>query len=198
MSVPAPDDRFRGGAGRLCLDFIRTLRHRGQPEESEELPDTAALSAWVGQFGPWPYVPKPASAGQDALARELREAIHELIAATRGPQGPSGFSSRERGTVNATALLPVPAPQLEKSGGIRWHAADPTLATLALIARDALDLVSSPAIARVHECANDDCHALFLDSSRPGTRRWCSMNTCGNKAKKENLRGRGAATLAGG
>ncbi|UXX97904.1 CGNR zinc finger domain-containing protein [Streptomyces sp. AD2-2] len=26
--------------------------------------------------------------------------------------------------------------------------------------------------------------------SRPGNRRWCSMGTCGNRAKKETLRGR--------
>ncbi|MDT7565775.1 MAG: hypothetical protein QOG76_4399, partial [Pseudonocardiales bacterium] len=31
--------RFRHGAGRLCLDFVRTLRHRGRPEVEEELPD---------------------------------------------------------------------------------------------------------------------------------------------------------------
>ncbi|WP_312630257.1 CGNR zinc finger domain-containing protein [Pseudofrankia sp. BMG5.37] len=68
--------------------------------------------------------------------------------------------------------------------------ADPTSARLGLIARDALDLVTSPAIERVHECAAEDCRALFLDSSRPGTRRWCSMNICENRAKKENLRGR--------
>ncbi|MCL9761259.1 CGNR zinc finger domain-containing protein [Frankia sp. AiPa1] len=40
----------------------------------------------------------------------------------------------------------------------------------------------------MHECAGPDCRALFLDGSRPGRRRWCSMNTCGNKAKKAALR----------
>jgi predicted RNA-binding Zn ribbon-like protein len=190
MSSPVPDRYFRGGAGRLSLDFVRTLRHRGEGTETEMLPDTAALTAWVAQFGPWPSAPRPAGVGQDAAARGLREAVYELIVVARSPQGIHGFSSRGRETVNSAALSPVPAPHLGPSGSIRWHADDPTSATLALIARDALDLVSSRAIDRVHECANPGCQALFLDSSRPGTRRWCSMNTCGNKAKKENLRGR--------
>jgi predicted RNA-binding Zn ribbon-like protein len=57
-------------------------------------------------------------------------------------------------------------------------------ATLALVARDALDLVSSADLARVRPCSNPECQVLFLDSSRPGRRRWCSMGTCGNRAKK--------------
>ncbi|GAA0262401.1 hypothetical protein GCM10009527_068010 [Actinomadura nitritigenes] len=56
------------------------------------------------------------------------------------------------------------------------------------MARDALDLVTSPALGRVRACAGADCGALFLDTSRPGTRRWCSMNTCGNRAKKDTQR----------
>src|SRR5690349_17566087 len=36
---------------------------------------------------------------------------------------------------------------------------------------------------RVRACANADCVLWFLDTSRPGTRRWCSMATCGNRDK---------------
>jgi predicted RNA-binding Zn ribbon-like protein len=35
----------------------------------------------------------------------------------------------------------------------------------------------------VRECANDKCLWLFLDDSKNGTRRWCSMSACGNRAK---------------
>jgi predicted RNA-binding Zn ribbon-like protein len=80
------------------------------------------------------------------------------------------------------------APQLDSSARLRWEAGDPVAATLAVIARDAIDLVTSPAIARVRDCANPECNAMFLDSSRPGSRRWCSMGTCGNQAKKSALR----------
>ncbi|MGK5553498.1 CGNR zinc finger domain-containing protein [Actinomadura kijaniata] len=172
------------------MDFIRTLRLRGTAAAEEELPDAAAVAAWVGEFGPWEPGTCAAAPGHDARARELREAIHELITAARSAAGAGSCSPRARETVNNAAALPVPAPRLEPSGRLSWHAAEPVLATLALVARDALDLVTSPAIGRVHECAGPGCHALFLDSSRPGTRRWCSMNTCGNKVKKEALRSR--------
>ncbi|MEU1734639.1 CGNR zinc finger domain-containing protein [Streptosporangium sp. NPDC020145] len=205
--TPAPS--FRSGSGRLCLDFIRTLRHRGTARPEEELPDPAALAAWVGRFGPWESVPEAAAVGHDAQARQLREAIHTLVAAAREPvEGGTALTaalsaalstalSTAGDTVNRIAALPVPAPQLDGSGRLRWLAAAPVPAVLALIARDAVDLVTGPSIDRVHECADPDCHALFLDSSRPGTRRWCSMNTCGNKAKKQTLRGRSVSRPEG-
>jgi predicted RNA-binding Zn ribbon-like protein len=36
---------------------------------------------------------------------------------------------------------------------------------------------------RVRGCANPDCVLWFLDTTRPGTRRWCSMAGCGNRDK---------------
>ena len=77
-------------------------------------------------------------------------------------------------------------------GAVTWTAPDPVTATLSLVARDALALATSPAAGRVRECANPDCSALFVDDSRPGTRRWCAMNSCGNRAKKTLYRDRHA------
>ncbi|MEU4196525.1 CGNR zinc finger domain-containing protein [Kribbella sp. NPDC026611] len=194
MTAARPVPAFRGGAGRLCLDFIRTLRHGGTADVEEELPDPAALLAWVRQFGPaGQFGPEESTGeGQDARARVLREAIYELITAARGQAGVASCPAQARETVNEMAALPVPAPWLDPAGRLRWGADDLVVATLALVARDAVDLVSSTAIGRVRHCAGHDCRALFLDSSRPGTRRWCSMNTCGNKSKKDTLRDRAA------
>jgi predicted RNA-binding Zn ribbon-like protein len=196
------DAGFRHGAGRLSLDFIRTLRHRGNEHAVEELPDLTAVAAWVTQFGPCPApletleslatetdVPTPA----DALARELREAVYQMITAARGPGGAASCPVDARRTVNEIAALPVPSPQMGGTGKLTWETTAPAHATFALIARDALDLVTSEAITRVRDCANPGCRAMFLDSSRPGTRRWCSMNTCGNQAKKTTLRARHSA-----
>ncbi|MEV5875315.1 CGNR zinc finger domain-containing protein [Streptomyces sp. NPDC052101] len=98
--------------------------------------------------------------------------------------------SQTRTQVNEAAAHAVPVPVLAASGQLTWHAVDPVRATLALVARDALQLVISPALDRVRDCAGAACGALFLDTSRPGSRRWCSMDTCGNRAKKEALRSR--------
>ncbi|MEU5262687.1 ABATE domain-containing protein [Amycolatopsis sp. NPDC021455] len=176
-------DRFRSGAGRLCLDFIRTLRFRGTPSETEELPDAAAWGAWIDQLGPFSVAVRPASVEE---ARALREAVHSLL--TEPAVRPV---VRQR--LNRFAALPVPAPSLTSSGELRWQASDPASATLALLARDALDLVTSAEFARVRRCAGTRCGALFLDTSRPGTRRWCSMEICGNQAKKSTYRAKAGA-----
>jgi len=38
-------------------------------------------------------------------------------------------------------------------------------------------------LARVRQCSNPQCGWLFLDNSKSGNRRWCSMSACGNRAK---------------
>lgn len=172
---------FRQGAGRLSLDFVRTLRRRGKPGVVEELASPAALAAWVTQCGPVAAGSEPSQA-QVVAAQGLREAVYRLISG-----GPAAVG--DLALVNTAAAAPVPAPRLSPAGAVLWQADDAVGATLALVARDAVDLVTSPAIVRVRACADPDCSALFLDSSRPGTRRWCSMDICGNRAKKQALRG---------
>jgi predicted RNA-binding Zn ribbon-like protein len=174
---------FRHGAGRLCLDFLRTLRYRGAADATEELPDPAALAAWVRQFQPDLTAVTPTQAVVDD-ARALREAVYAMIQAARSD---TACPDTARRRVNRAAAQPVPVPGLTPAGHLRWHSDDPVAATLSLIARDALDLGTSSA-TRVRDCADPRCGVLFLDNSRPGTRRWCSMDTCGNRAKKNTLR----------
>ncbi|HEY1176305.1 MAG TPA: CGNR zinc finger domain-containing protein, partial [Phytomonospora sp.] len=40
---------------------------------------------------------------------------------------------------------------------------------------------------RIRKCANPDCLLWFLDVSKNGRRRWCSMEGCGNRAKAERF-----------
>ncbi|WP_308011824.1 CGNR zinc finger domain-containing protein [Actinacidiphila acidipaludis] len=191
MPTAERPDRFREGAGRLCLDFIRTLRYRGTPAETEELADPAALADWVRQFGTAagtePSVP-PLDVAQVREARALREAVYALVAAAMSGDR-VGPAARRR--LNDAAAAPVPVPRLTPSGTVAMSAESPLAALMSLVARDALDLATSPALlTRVRPCASPTCGALFLDHSRPGTRRWCSMDICGNRAKKAGLRAR--------
>lgn len=181
---------FRQGAGRLCLDFLRTLRYRGTPDVEEELPTPAALAAWVRQFQTAVTTPTSQQVNE---AQALREAVHTMIQSARNTTGIAGCPDAARRRVNKAAAAAVPVPNLAPSGKLRWHSEDPTAATLSLIARDALDLATSSAVAKVRDCATPSCGVLFLDNSRPGTRRWCSMDTCGNRAKKTTLRHKNTA-----
>ncbi|WP_229758979.1 CGNR zinc finger domain-containing protein [Peterkaempfera bronchialis] len=156
--------------------------------------DPADLAAWVRQCVPSAVgsaVPS-ADAARVGEARRLREAVHQLVQAARGPGGAGACGREALECVNRAAARPVPTPSLDPSGGIRWRADDPVDAALSLVARDALDLATSASATRVRQCAGPLCGALFLDGSRPGTRRWCAMGVCGNAAKKQALRTRSA------
>lgn len=180
---------FRTGSGRLSLDFIRTLRWRGTDQAEEELAAPEALLAWVRQLGPYEEdatIPLPT---QRMLrrAQETREAVHALLASARTTSA-ADCPADARRLLNDVATAPTPHPVLAEGGALTHTAADPVGAVLAAIARDALDLATSPLLARVRDCAGPNCGAWFLDTSRPGTRRWCSMDRCGNQAKKSTWR----------
>ena len=49
--------------------------------------------------------------------------------------------------------------------------------------------------ARVHECPGENCGWLFVDQTRNHSRRWCSMEGCGSRAKMRRYR---AARASGG
>ncbi|NUP46131.1 MAG: hypothetical protein HOW97_02275 [Catenulispora sp.] len=190
--MDTPD--FRTGSGRVSLDFIRTLRWRGSAEETEELGTPEALAAWTSQLGPYSpdaTVPTPTPRLLRA-ARETREAVYTLLKAAR-TTGAADCPAESRILLNRVAATATPHPVLDEHGVLTHAAADPVAALLALIARDALDLATSPLLPRVRACAGPNCGAWFLDTSRPGTRRWCSMDRCGNQAKKSTWRSKHAA-----
>ena len=51
------------------------------------------------------------------------------------------------------------------------------------VALSARELLLALPGGRLRVCAGDECGWLFLDSSKAGRRRWCSMADCGNRAK---------------
>src|SRR3954451_22948793 len=117
--MPTTNDtpRFREGAGRPCLDFIRTLRPRGTSSASEELPDGPALTAWIRQCGPCALDDTVApDSAQAARARELREAVHALVIAAVRTGDPASCGGTALRRLNRTAAAPVPVPALDASG----------------------------------------------------------------------------------
>jgi predicted RNA-binding Zn ribbon-like protein len=92
----------------------------------------------------------------------------------------------------AAAAAPL-VPELA-AGGTTAGWAPPVRATQALstLAREMVELLSGPASRRIGECASDNCPLVFVDSSRPGARRWCAMERCGNRHKLRAHRARRA------
>ncbi len=46
-----------------------------------------------------------------------------------------------------------------------------------------VELFAGAKAARIKQCANEACERFFLDTTKSGTRVWCSMKTCGNRVK---------------
>lgn len=64
-----------------------------------------------------------------------------------------------------------------------WQWDDPMDAAVGIGAVSAVELWTSPLRERVRLCGSETCDWLFLDLSHGRTRRWCDMQTCGNRAK---------------
>jgi predicted RNA-binding Zn ribbon-like protein len=114
----------------------------------------------------------------------LREAIFRIFsaAAAGGPPAADDLARLNR----ALARAPARDRLRRADGGYRWQLdrLTPTApALLAPVLWSAGDLLAAARLVRVRRCANEQCQWLFLDDSKSGTRRWCSMQSCGNRAK---------------
>lgn len=172
--------------GRVSLDLSWTLAQRHwMPVELLVTPES--LARWYVAVGLLTAEPE-VSEGQLREAKELREAIYrvatEVIA--RRP-----IPADEITTINRLASSPELAPQLGPDGrSISWASSEPAAAALATVARDAIGLFGHADWERIRECSRPGCSLLFLDSSRPGKRRWCSMDRCGNSVNTSLYRAR--------
>jgi len=188
---PAADDlyafRFRGGCP--CLNLVATVGWRSAPKPVERLRSTSDLADWLVAAKLLTVRP---TVMPDELtsARRLREAIFRLVMATMKHQSPR---PNDIALLNrwSRVLKPVPTLQWRESQlHLRENASQPTKAALSVIAQDAVLLLVNKSILRVKECARPDCTLLFIDASRSGRRRWCSMDACGNRAKTVGYRRR--------
>jgi predicted RNA-binding Zn ribbon-like protein len=184
---------FRFVAGHRALDLLSTLgdRHR---EPVERLREPADLDRWLEAAG----LSAPGRATEEDLAdaRRLREAVNRLTRAALVDDAPDAADLRQ---LNDWASRPPLAPQVEASLERSWSGEQPVRAALALVAREAVDLLTGPERIFVRECAAAPaCSLLYLDRSRARRRRWCEMERCGSRAKMASYRRRGRSSGGGG
>jgi predicted RNA-binding Zn ribbon-like protein len=187
----------RGQPEGLCLEFVNTVAWRQADVPEDRLPSPPALLDWYSGTATldacvtarlrtsWEERPQDArTAYRQALA--LREAIYQAFRSRIYSEPLPEAALR---TLNRALADAPPRTRLVPSGdGLAWSlgAAAPVSPSvlLAPIAWSAADLLTGPRLHRVRQCADErGCGWLFLDESRAGTRRWCSMGDCGNRAK---------------
>jgi predicted RNA-binding Zn ribbon-like protein len=172
----------------LCLDYANTLAWRGSTP-AESLYGLNDLLAWCEGVGaPAPQNSKLRNQNRmdpDLLPRAIaiREAIFRIFFAIAANEP---VKDSDLHVLNA-ALRDVPqrVALARTKNGFAWCAAPavPAMTLLAPILWSAADLLAGPYRDRVRHCANESCLWLFLDDSKSGNRRWCSMQACGNRAK---------------
>ncbi|MGC9498422.1 CGNR zinc finger domain-containing protein [Streptomyces sp. WG7] len=177
---------YRFGPGALCLELLIT-GGPGSYRRHEVLHEPADLAAWADRSRLTPTPALDISQAEVADTRGLRDALFRVIIAhTRGEPHPP----RDLEAIIEAAARPAMAPAITPAGKRQW-AGTPTGTHLAsTVARDAVELLTGPFAHRVRTCAAEDCHLLYVDTSRPGRRRWCSMEHCGNRHKVRALRAR--------
>ena len=181
--------------GRLCLDFANTVDERTGEHPQEWLTSYADLVAWSEHAGI--VTESEAHHLRDLGARHptaawavleqaiaLREAIYRIFCATADERPPeaddvatlndalSEALSRLRVTPTADGFTWQWAPDKDSLDRMLWP-----------VTRSAAELLTRGELSRVQMCAGDDCGWLFFDTSKNRSRRWCSMEDCGNRAK---------------
>lgn len=186
MMRPRDGAVFRFDPGALCLELLTT----GGPGE---------LAGFEILHAPWDWaqwlsvsrlrLPSDqvrATADDLRHAREVRGALWLLVRAAHG----SPLPEADMATVNAAAAHPPMIPTLTSESTQQWQFPATGAQALSTIARDAISLLGGPFATRIRECAASDCRLVFVDTSRPGKRRWCAMERCGNRRKVRALRAR--------
>ena len=161
-------------SGALSLDFGYTGDYGYDNPAWERLHRAADLTVWLtGRFGRL----APATSAEFADALSLRRAISAVARSLADDRQPD---PTDVDLINDVAVGTDIAPAL--AGGRRKPRPPSVARALSTIARDAVAVFSAGA-GRVRHCGADNCALIFLDSSRPNARRWCSMQRCGNRTK---------------
>jgi len=187
----------RGAMGtdlELCLDFTDTVDWRTSDHAKDTLDSYGALLEWsrrkrlldlkqVNALGR--AAVKEDFAPVLAEAVRLREAIYRIFSAIahKGRAPPKDLQILNEYLAKSLSRMVVK----ETGEGYEWGLSCDTAPEMMLyqVAESAAMLLTSEDLPRVRECANEEegCGSLFLDCSKSQTRRWCSMESCGNRAK---------------
>lgn len=179
---------FVFGTGRLCLDFVATVGARGIAD-AEYLAEPNAISTWCRESSFGLDLPDP-DKGTFSDALHLREAMYRIVESRRSGLFPAPEDLTRLHQWSQRAALPIEVDLEHNRVLYIGHSADSWPQVLATLARDAVEYLVSKDVEHTKECAGARCTVLFVDRSRTNGRRWCSMNRCGNAAKKTAFRAR--------
>lgn len=191
---PANETELELIGGIPCLDFVNTVDPRHGEARREYLTDYGALLSWAARAGAIGmreatalraearrHPRRARKVHRDAIA--LREHAYAIFhAVLRGVRPPA----RSVHILNRHLALAAPNQRIVVAGDAPhwgWTRDRDLARVLWPILRSIADLLVGP-VDRIRECPGDGtCGWLFLDATKNGSRKWCEMRTCGNRAK---------------
>ncbi|WP_459546268.1 CGNR zinc finger domain-containing protein [Nocardia sp. X0981] len=172
--------------GALCLELLLT-GGPGPYRVYEVLHEPGDVAAWAARSRLTPTPELEITAAELTTARHFRDALFAVVRAHTRGEPPD---SADLETVNQTAARPPLVPTVTADGARGWQEPGTGTQLLSTLARDAIELLTGPYAQRIRVCAAADCQLMYVDTSRPGRRRWCSMEHCGNRHKVRAHRSR--------
>ena len=177
-------------AGNVALDFVNTAEERGHPDAGDALRAVDDLRLWGQRRGVLSGGTSGTSGADGGAgftefpaAIEARELLYELfLGRVHGRRA----SDADRARLSRLASEAYQAASLEQEadGRLGWSWDPSRLATVRHVAvTAAVALLSQSPTARLRQCPGDHCGWFFLDTTKRGNRRWCSMGECGQQAK---------------
>jgi predicted RNA-binding Zn ribbon-like protein len=170
---------------RLCLDFANSVDWTDDhvPIGVEEgIADADELGRWGRRLGIDSGV---ADAAELRRVYALREALHLTFAAIAHDEPPPPAALERIAADHAEASAAAALTAREGVWRLDWPVSEPRRVRFSAVV-DAVALLADPErLGRVRQCPGRACGWLFLDIS--GRRHWCSMATCGSRAKMRRL-----------
>jgi predicted RNA-binding Zn ribbon-like protein len=173
--------------GRFCLDFINSVDPRVGTPAQEYLSTPDDLARWAGRAAELHelHVPSDLHFNKSKFVefKELREILYrifELVAKKKTPASEDLIWLGDR-----YAQIQGKLQLVRCSSGFAWQPKRPDTDWLEwIIVEDAMRILTSASLDRVRICSSTtDCGWIFFDGSKNGSRRWCSMESCGAKHK---------------
>jgi predicted RNA-binding Zn ribbon-like protein len=216
MDHPRPSRRPRRRQGidpvfprllgeRLCLDFANSIENPRSDEPQDFLQTRADLVRWGRHVNliadeQVPILLARAEAASAGAERELQPALTLRGAITRvfiSVANQETPSPDDLATLQRSYVAAMGEAWLEPGNEqYQWRWVDGEQATLDSailwpVAASAIELLTRDDLARVKQCSGlDGCDWLFYDTSKNGSRRWCSMEGCGSRAKMRRYNAR--------
>jgi predicted RNA-binding Zn ribbon-like protein len=184
-------DGFLFVANKPILDFLNTKPVLADGP-TELLPDVRVLERWLIASGmlaspksrsivrSWRHSTEAAAFLRQLVA--FRERLREAVVRIESGSSPGDAFLAE---VNSLLLqYPLHSSVHKRNGSVvkETHFELRKPADLwAPIVDATADILAETESARIRKC--ESCVVHFFDTSKKGSRRWCSMNICGNKLK---------------